>query len=199
MDDITAISQLVLRERLARDRGDWDTMRAAWDPDGRVRVSWVDGTATEFINGSIAMARGGTSATHRMSPPVVDVAGDRAVAVAPAVIEVRALLGGVEVDLASRTRLVFRVERQEESWRLVAMTCVYETDAITPVEPGAHPDLTAVALNDRRASYRWLATVLGAAGHTIGDDLPGEDRPETTRAVDSAGREWISSCSAVAA
>lgn len=199
MDDVTVISQLVLRERFARDRGDWDAMRAAWDPAGRVRISWIDGTATEFIDGSVAMAHAGTTATHRMSPPVVEVTGDRAVAVAPAVIEVRAVLGGVEVDLASRTRLVFRAERQHGTWRLVAMTCVYESDAVTPVNPDARPDFSGVVVDDRRPSYRWLATVLGSAGHTIGDDLPGEDRPGSTAEVDAAGRAWISSGSVVTA
>ncbi|WP_336697654.1 nuclear transport factor 2 family protein [Curtobacterium sp. USHLN213] len=191
MDDVTDISQLVLRERQGRDRGLWDRMRDAWEPDGRVRISWFDGSARDFVAGSIAMAAGGTAATHRMSPPVVDLLGDRAIVAAPAVIEVRAGLGGAEVDLASRVRLLYRARRTGTGWRLAAMTCVYESDTVTPTVPGTVPDLSSVAVDDRRPSYRWLATVLGASGHRIADDLPGTDRPGSVEAVEAAEQDWL--------
>lgn len=191
MDETAEISQLVLRERQGRDRGRWDRMREAWDPEGRVRISWIDGSATEFIGGSIAMSAGGTSATHRMSPPVVDVIGDRAVVTAPAVIELRTHLDGVEFDLASRVRLLYRVRRGPAGWRLTAMTCVYESDAVTPVVPGTGSDFGSVSIDGRRPSYRWLATVLGATGHHVADDLPGDDRPDSVVAIEQAEQDWL--------
>lgn len=191
MDDVTAITQLVLRERYGRDRLRWDWMRDAWEPEGAVQISWFSGSTKGFIDASCAMSERGVGATHRLAPPVVQCVGDRAVVEVPAVIEMRVVLGGAEVDLASRVRLMYRARRGERGWALHTMTCVYESDAIAPVTPGDVPDLGELRDVGARPSYRWLATYLAASGYEIAHDVAGEDRPDTVDRLEHEHRAWL--------
>ncbi|XVV37619.1 nuclear transport factor 2 family protein [Streptomyces sp. CA-100214] len=103
--DVTAVAQLVLHERHARDRAWWNDMRRSFAEDSGVRLSWFQGTGPDFVSASDRMAERGDASVHRLAPPVVDVNGDRALDVVPAGIEVRTDLDGVEVDLVSCPRL----------------------------------------------------------------------------------------------
>ena len=42
--DVTAVSQLVLRERLSRGLGLWEQMRDCYHDDSMVRISWMKGS-----------------------------------------------------------------------------------------------------------------------------------------------------------
>ena len=95
MNDAAVISQVVLKERQGRDRGWFDQEAACFAEDSRVRISWFDGPGAEFVDRSRDLFANGLRPVHRMSPPVVHVDGDRAVAEAPAEITVRHDFGGV--------------------------------------------------------------------------------------------------------
>ena len=190
-DDITAITQLVLRERLARDRGWWDVMRACYAEDSSVRLSWFSGTGAGFVAASEQMAGRGDTSTHRLGPPVVDVVGDRASVVLPAVIEMRTVIDGVEVDLLSYARLLYRAQRSSAGWVITALDPVYERDTLTPAFPGVAPTVSAADVADFRAPYRMLAYVLGRRGYQIAQDLYGDDRPEAVRALEKAAQDWL--------
>lgn len=168
-------AELVLRERQGRDRGWWDRMRACYAPDSAVRLSWFRGSGEEFVARSREMAGRGDVARHRLGPPVVDADGDRAVAEVPAAIEVRTVLDGVEVDLTSYARLLYRAEVRSGRWLITSLDPVYERDVLTPVVPGTPVPLPS--LEGLRPSYRFLAHVLGTRGYPIAGDLYGDDRP----------------------
>jgi hypothetical protein len=190
-DDVTALTQLVLHERLARDRSWWDVMRACYAEDSSVRLSWFSGTGADFVAASEQMAGRGDSSTHRLAPPIVDVAGDRALVVVPAVIEVRTDLDGVEVDLSSYARLLYRAQRSAAGWRIVALDPVYERDTLTPTVQGTAPAISAADLAGLRAPYRMLTYVLSRRGYQIAQDLNGDDRPEAVRALEKAAQDWL--------
>src|ERR1700753_3238229 len=71
MDAVTEISQLLLGERQARDRGWWDRMRAAYAPDSAVRLSWFPGTGPELVR-----APGAEGAPRRYRRAPAQPAGD---------------------------------------------------------------------------------------------------------------------------
>lgn len=79
MSDVTAITQLILRERQGRDRGWWDRMRAAFRPDSVVRLSWFSGTGPEFVRRSEEMSARGDLSVHAeagaSSEPRIDFEG----------------------------------------------------------------------------------------------------------------------------
>ena len=54
--DVSAVSQLVLRERVSRDLGLWEQMRDCFHDDSVVRISWFSGSGPEFVRRSIEMA-----------------------------------------------------------------------------------------------------------------------------------------------
>ncbi|MFD0059368.1 nuclear transport factor 2 family protein [Streptomyces sp. NPDC127168] len=190
--DVTAVAQLVLHERHARDRGWWNDMRRGFADDSGVRLSWFQGTGPDFVSASERMAERGDVSVHRLAPPVVDVNGDRALAVVPAGIEVRTDLDGVEADLVSYARLLYRAERRPDGWRIVALDPVYERDTLSACLPGTPLTVTAAELAGFRRPYRMLSYVLSRRGYTVAQDLYGDDRPGAVRALEQAAADWLS-------
>src|SRR3972149_9033011 len=78
--DVSAVPQLILKERESRDLGRWEDMGACFHPDSHIRVSWFRGNGADFVKGSIDMARRKVLARHRLSPLRVMLSGGRAVA-----------------------------------------------------------------------------------------------------------------------
>jgi hypothetical protein len=189
--DITAITQLILSERESRDMGWWTRMAACFHPDARIRISWIDGDAEAFVKGSIDMAARGMRAKHRVGPPVVRIRGDRAVASFPAIIDIPAVLAGVEVMLSSHARFLFRVERREGVWRIAFFDAIYMRDELVAAIPGQVPPVTPEDVAGYRKSYRMLCHLLSLTGYVPSQDLAGEDRPETVAAMIAEVYGWV--------
>ncbi|WP_410565799.1 nuclear transport factor 2 family protein [Amycolatopsis sp. cmx-4-61] len=191
MDDVTEITQLVLKERQARDRGWWDRMRAAYADDSAIRLSWFRGGGAEFVAESRKMAERGDLAVHRLSPPVVHQHGDRAIVELPAVIELRTIVDDVEADLASAGRLHYRVARRDGRWLITALDPVYERDRLTPAHPGVTLPVGPADVASYRPPYRFLCYVFSRRGYTVGDDLYGDDRPAEVARFHEAAFAWL--------
>ena len=188
---VTEITQLVLRERQGRDRGWWTQMEESFHADASVFVSWFRGPAAEFIRGSQAMFAAGNCPVHRLSPPVVQLSGERAVVEVPASIEVRSVLEGVESDLASYTRLLYQVQRYDGGWLIRDLTCIYERDTLTPALPGATIPLDLERLNQFRMPYRYLAYHVTTNGGSVGHGLYGDDEPERLEELYADALAWM--------
>lgn len=178
----------VARERLARDKGDWQTMARAFHADSRVRLAWFDGTGRDFVEAS--RHRPGF-VRHRLSPSVVRTSGSRAVAETPVLVESRAAHAGVEVDLIVATRYVNRLVLVEDRWLIVSVDCICERDEMRSVDPGQRLSLDDGLLASLRPSYRFLALHARSAGGHVPDDLPGDDLPDTTRPIYDAADAWL--------
>jgi SnoaL-like domain len=187
--DVAAIQDLVCRERHWRDREDWDAMRSAYTDDARVRVTWFEGPIDDYIEGSRNPAWDASSLSrHRLSPVVVTVHGDRALAETPALVELRLQVDGVLADAVVSVRLLSRVARTPQGWKLASMDAIYEKDVMRPVYPADRLAVSAADTAPYRRSYQFLA--YGARGY-LPDDIPGDDRPELVAALyDDAGR-WL--------
>ena len=189
-DDVSAITQLVLSERESRDMGWWTRMRACFHPDARIRISWIDGDADAFVKGSIDMAARGMRAKHRVGPPVVRIRGDRAVASFPAIIDIPAVLSGVEVMLSSHARFLFRAERRQDVWRIAFFDSIYMRDELVAAIPGQVPPVTPEEVAGYRKSYRMLCHLLSQTGYVPNQEIAGEDRPETAAAMIAEVYGW---------
>ena len=188
--EITTITQLIVREREARDQGRWKTMRDCFHADALIRISWITGNADEFVNGSIDMARRGVLAKHRLGPILVSRNGDRAIATLGGVIDIPVKLDDVEAQLSSHARFFYRVERRERQWRLSSFEAVYVRDELVPCVPGQTLTIVPDALASFRRSYRLLSYVLSRNGYRVNSDLPGEDRPATAAALEAELFGW---------
>jgi hypothetical protein len=109
---VADLVQVIAHEREGRDRGWWDQMASSYHAESRVRSMWFTGTGQEFAIASRGMAARGDHARHRLSVPSVHLRGERAVVTMPMAIELRIELHGVEADLISYARGIYRLERR---------------------------------------------------------------------------------------
>ena len=191
MSDIDVITQLVLHERQGRDRGWWEQMGACFHPDSSVSLSWFSGSGPDFVARSRAMSESGLRPLHRLSPPVVHVSGQRGFVEVPASIEVRFPISGVEADLISYSRLLYRVEHHADGWRILSLTAVYERDTLAPAVPGTTLDVDVERFRRFRKPYRCLAYHISLRGQSAGDDLYGDDQPDRVNALYNEHRNWL--------
>jgi SnoaL-like domain len=176
--NVSAITQLILRERESRDLARWDTLRACFFPDSVVHVSWFRGSGAGFVDGSIEMFRRGVAAKHRLSPILVNLNRDRAVASMSAIIDLPAELKGIEMNLSTYSRFLYRTERRDEKWGIVSFNAVYLRDELTPAIPGRSITIHLDEVKSFRPSYRMLSYYLASQGYAVDSNLAGEDRPE---------------------
>jgi len=188
--DVSAITQLILLERESRDQGRWQTMRQCFHDDALIRISWITGNADDFVNGSIDMARRGVLAKHRLGPVLVRLGGDRAIATLGAAIDIPVEVRGVGALLASYARFFYRAERRASQWKLAGFEAAYVRDDLAPRIPGQTLHVAPADVSQYRTSYAMLSYVLAHSGYRVNTELPGDDRPETVRALEAELFAW---------
>jgi len=188
--DITAVTQLILRERESRDLQRWDTLLRCYWPDSLIRVSWFTGNAEDFVNGSRDMAKRGVPAKHRLGPVLVTMAGQRAVASLAAIIDLPVKLKGVEATLSAHARFLYRAEKRDGRWGIVGFDAYYMRDEMTAAIPGQVIPIDAKEISAFRPTYRMLSYYLKSQGFEIDSNLPGEDRPDLVAALNREIFDW---------
>jgi hypothetical protein len=188
--ETSAITQVILLERQGRDRGWWTQMQDCFHPDSVVALSWIHDTGAAFVARSKTSFDSGTRPTHQLTPPVVHVAGDRAVAEVSVQIHVRVDFGN-EADLISYTRLLYQLERREGTWRISVLRAIYDHDTVAPTVPGMRLELEPSVLARFRAPYRYLAYDLHLKGMSVRDDLYGDDQPERVEELYGEAFDWL--------
>jgi hypothetical protein len=181
--DITAITQLVVRERESRDLCFWKRMADCFWEDSLIDISWFRGNGKEFATASRGMYERGMRAKHRLGPVLVSLNGDRAVATLSGIIDIPQTVNGTELTLSSHTLFLYRVENRGGDWRLMSFEAIYRRDEMIPSSPGQSVSIAEAELADFRPSYRHLAWSLKRTGYAVNNNLAGEDRPETVAAI----------------
>ncbi len=185
------VIEVVLRERASRDTADWEAMRSTFSPDSHVHLSWFNGSGLEFVDASEKMYDQGSRGFHMIGAPSVAIIGNRALAHEGATVHTRAVLAGVEIDLASHGRLYQRLTKTNGEWQIHTLTMLYYKDVVAL----ANPSFDASPLADYKfpidRPYKYLAAVLEAAGYTIGGDLPGTDQPKIAAKYITAHKKWL--------
>ena len=172
MDDLKdkyACSELIQSWGLYRDQGKWAELLATFSPDGQIAVSWFSGAFSEFVDLCRQAFDAGQRSKHQISPSVVRLAGDRAVAETNVVILVRQKIGGVLTDMTSYARFLDRAERIGGAWSIAERTAIYERDRLDPVEPSENFErlFKASDLSIYPKAYRYMAARLVAAGRAL--------------------------------
>jgi SnoaL-like domain len=193
MSDIEEITQLIMRERQGRDRAWWSQMAETFCPEATLRLSWINGSAVEFVEGSRRMAAnnpGGGGVVHRISTPTVHVKDDRAVADVEVTIQTRPVINDIETNLLTQLRLVYLAERRAGRWGIFRMDAIYEFDTATAAIPGQSVAIDPRALEGRRPSYRLLSYLMEQRGVRVPDDLYGNDRPQEVAGLYHSAFAW---------
>lgn len=188
--EVTAITQVILRERESRDEGRWGPMRECFHDDALIRISWITGNADDFVNGSQDMAQRGVLAKHRLGPVLVRRHEHRAIATLGGVIDIPVRLDKVDAQLSSYARFYYRAERRENRWKLSGFEAVYLRDELMPSVPGQSIVIAPEDLAPFRPSYRLLSYVLSRNGYSVNPDLPGDDRQDTVDKLETELFSW---------
>lgn len=190
-DDITAITQLVVRERESRDMGFWNRMRDCFHADAEINISWFKGNGPDFVTGSADMAARGMLAKHRLGPVLVTLNGDRALATLSGIIDIPTVIDGKEFTLSAHCLMIYRVSRRDGTWRLSSFEVIYRRDEFVPAILGQTAAIPAQLLASYRPSYRNLCYSLHLKGYTPNPDLAGEDRPDSVREILTRVYSWL--------
>jgi hypothetical protein len=188
--DITAITQLVLRERESRDLCFWNRMADCFHEDAWVDISWFQGNGKDFVIASRGMYERGMKAKHRLGPVLVSLNGDRAVATLSGIIDIPENIKGVDMTLSAHCLMLYKVEKRNGAWGLMSFGAIYRRDEFIPATPGQHVEIPAQELAGYRQSYRNLSYSLAQAGYEVNNNLPGEDKPETAAAIMEDAFSW---------
>jgi hypothetical protein len=190
-DSVSDFVQVVAHEREGRDRGWWDQMAGCYHRDSRVRSMWFTGTGAGFVAASREMAERGDHSRHRLSVPSVHLHGRRAVVSMPMAIEFRIELYGVQADLVSYARGIYRLERRNRQCRIRDLSTIYERDTLTAVVPGSSLSVDRERLSAMPASYRMLAYYFEIRGYAIDRGLPNDDQPALARELITEAFDWL--------
>lgn len=189
-EDRSDISQMMYKWGYYRDHGMWDQLRTTFHPEGTIQVTWFTGKFSDFVDASIKMAEGGADSIHIMKPSIVDVVGDRAIAITPASITARAN-PGVEIDLRSEAYFFDFVERRDGEWKILRRICVYQKDRIDSVFPSIRYWVMSWFLNtdDFNPAYKFLGAAMSQQGYTVDPQVV--DKTEEARALYAEGQAWL--------
>lgn len=193
MSDLEEINQLVVWERQTRVRGlDADNLATYW-PDATVTTSWQSGPVASFNGQRPVDFATDLPIVSRVSTPVIHLNAQkgRAYVELPTVTKHWLMMGGTQAVLESFMRLIYRVEKRQDEWRISDMSSINEADTLAPCIPGTDLNIDVAKAKTLRPSYRFLAYTRLAAGGTISQDGIGTDRPETVQPVYDKAEEWI--------
>ena len=136
------IASLLTRWGYARDSDDWSTLGDCFHDNATIHISWISGSAKEFVARSRAMAEGrkpGTHMKHVISEPWIKIIGNHAFSRCHADLYIRTILEGHEIDLQVWIRFFDLLERRDGAWKILKRTGVYDKDRLDPVDPRGLP------------------------------------------------------------
>ena len=191
-DDTQNIERLIRAWALWRDTRQWDLLRTCYWPGARVRTTWMEGTAEEFIEASIRSASNPNAplAQHALGGTIVKVNGDRALAETRMTLLLRAQVDGVEVDITAWGRFFDRLVCAQGEWRIVQRDPIHEKDRLDPVDPQASLKLDSSRLATLPRAYRHIAYVQSQGGARITPDLIEHNSP-AQQALYEACTTWL--------
>ena len=188
LEDKFACAELIQSWGLYRDQRRWDELLSTFHPDGEIAVSWFRGPFHEFVE---HCKRIGLS-KHLIFPPLVRIAGDRALAETSITILVRQAIEGLAVDMSSRARFLDRLERREGEWRILERAAIYEQDRLDTVEPSTAFGMVmrASSADDYPEPYRYMALRLASAGRALAEPVH-HDGSAPTRELYARYEAWF--------
>ena len=194
--DRAAIRELVEDWVIYRDAGDWERFREVWHADGWMSATWLQASATEFIEASRRLFDQGVQILHQLGGWTCDVVGHRAISQVKMTINQRASVDGVLVDVACIGRFYDFLEKREGRWGIVRRQPIYEKDRLDPIDPAAILRLDADILARFPEGYRHLAYLQFKNGFDVKNDLPGTRGPAVER-VYAEGKAWLEGSASV--
>lgn len=188
--DRAAITQAVQDWGLARDTGRWDQLLAFHTFDATVQTTWFVGSAAEFVKRSRQAFEGGAKVQHFIGAATIELRGNRAVAETRMVLQVRAPVHDVLVDVTCHGLFHDLFLYNAEGWRIQQRVPVYEKDRLDTLVPNQMLQLDAEKLAALPEGCRHLTYVQSEGGAQITPDLPIPGSLALERLY-AQGRAWL--------
>jgi hypothetical protein len=123
------ITDLLIRWGHGRDSDDWETLADCFHEDATIHISWISGSAKDFVAFSQAISaarKPGMHLKHVISGPWIKIKRERAFSQCHVNLYSRQTIEEYEFDLQSWLRFFDLLERRDGVWRIVKRTAVYE-------------------------------------------------------------------------
>ena len=191
MSDYEAVNNLIVSERLYRVSHRNKELSECYAEDAQIHTSWQSGGTNTFVGRSSVEAQGQSFNVNRCGGALIHMNGNRAFVEYPSTTTRSVIVNGVDAVLTSYMRLLYRVEKRNDVWKIVDMLSLDEADELAPMIPGTDLKINPDDVKGLRVSYRWLAYTRKIAGGEISDDLPGTDRPEDVKKIYDDAFMWL--------
>lgn len=149
-----------------RDLGEWQQLRELFHPDGTIEITWFEGLASEFVEGSMRMGASDLRTKHLIASPAVtfNAAGDKAILQTNAMIVAENVK--LNIGCECHNRFYDLAEKRDGVWKLFHRQSIYDMGTFTfPAGPVA-VDQSIVAKYPRE--YAALAYLLEQSGFPLG-------------------------------
>lgn len=193
--DEAMLEKLSIREvieawAIARDTGDFKTLRTCFHDDGIMFATWFQGTADEFVGRALTSFSRGNMSSHILGGTAIELAGSRALAQTRLTLAAREQIEGALYDISCIGRFYDLFEKREGRWAIKERRLTYEKDRAEPVIPGETHNFDRALLDSFPPGYQFLAYAQTKRGLAVKKDLPGLRGPEV-EALYAHGREWL--------
>lgn len=172
-----------------RDLGEWAQLLNLFHPDGTIEITWFEGLASDFVNGSMRMGASDLRTKHLIASPRVtfNAAGNKALLETNAII----IAENVKLNLGceSHNRFYDLAEKRDGDWKLFHRQSIYDMGTFTFPQGIVEIDPATVAKYPRE--YAALAYLLEKSGSPLGREFA--TRGSKLEAdMKAAGQHWLS-------
>lgn len=149
-----------------RDLGEWHALRELFHPDGTIEITWFEGLASDFVDGSMRMGASDLRTKHFIATPAVTFNAEGT----KAILETNAMIVAENVKLnigcECHNRFYDLAEKRDGVWKLFHRQSIYDMGTFTfPLGP-VEIDRTIVEKYPRE--YATLAYLLEQSGFPLG-------------------------------
>ncbi|WP_434641083.1 nuclear transport factor 2 family protein [Klebsiella sp. I138] len=149
-----------------RDLSEWAALRNLFHPDGTIEITWFEGLASDFVEGSMRMGESDLRTKHLIGTPVITFSTNGS----KAILETNAMIIAENVKLnlgcECHNRFYDLAEKRDGEWKLFHRQSVYDMGTFTfPLGP---IDIDQSVAKKYPREYASLAYLLEQSGFPLG-------------------------------
>lgn len=171
-----------------RDLGEWAQLRDLFHPDGTIEITWFEGLASDFVDGSMRMGASDLRTKHLITLPRItfNAEGTKATLETNAVIIAENVK--LNIGFECHNRFFDLAEKRDGVWKLFHRQSVYDMGTFTFPQGWVEIDPGVVARYPRE--YAPLAYLLEKSGFPLGRVFATRGSELETR-MKAEGQRWL--------
>lgn len=171
-----------------RDLGEWTQLRNLFHPDGTIEITWFEGLASDFVDGSMRMGASDLRTKHLITLPRItfNAEGTKATLETNAVI----IAENVKLNIGCEchNRFFDLAEKRDGVWKLFHRQSIYDMGTFTFPQGWVEIEPSVVARYPRE--YAPLAYLLEKSGFPLGRVFATRGSELETR-MKAEGQRWL--------